>query len=626
MLALALAALVACPAPQDTATVDAPAYVDQAYGVSLPRPFDDWVFEPGTGQRTTTVIFHPRGAPLGAQIWGALVLTTFPAPIMLARVVDQRVRGTWRRLLGDGFAVLARDSLAVAGRPAVRVLLTGAIRGVGLDVEEYAVARDSDLVLLQFRYPHGVPRDSLAAGYARAVRGLAIAAAAPPLETRAVPASFADSVPTERIVPRSPWQAVGYDASVRYEAPAARADFVVRITLVNDGTGAADSVPLWLWPGFVLDSVRGETSALAPRGSASVSWLRLSAEAGIAGRAVLTCFYHLRPGPGGLPASVMGMAAQGAYVVGEWLPATQATFDSVGQFARAARPELTLRFDLPEGWRAVAPGRLVADARFRGRRRMTWRSGEVATAAAAFALGPYRQIDGSPGDIPVSLLLTPRDSLSAEATDALVGTARAAWRFCSRAFGRLPVGEVAIATADVPTPRGFAGLVLLDHRTAALFALADSSAGGAPREAADAVFREVARTWWGSSVAAVGVGSGWMTESFPAWTVIAARGILQGDSVRQQLVQDVEAAWRADVTARSDAPLAPIAPRGPRADLLQTKGVAAIEAMRRALGEARFRAVVLSLAREHRNTWLTLDDVLEAAGPDVGTVLRTFLY
>ena len=161
--------------------------------------------------------------------------------------------------------------------------------------------------------------------------------------------------------------------------------------------------------------------------------------------------------------------------------------------------------------------------------------------------------------------------------------------------------------------------------TAGLFAAVDSS-DAVPPQATSAVFREVARTWWGNSVAATGAGSAWIEESFPAWTALAARGVLQGDSVRQRLVAQVEAGWRAATAGAGDLPLSAIVPGSPRADLLRTKGVAAIEAMRRALGEARFREALLSLTREHRNGWLTLDTVLAAAGPDVSTVLRSFLY
>lgn len=624
MLALVLAVVAAGQAPQDTATLDGPVYVNAAYGVSLPRPFDDWVFEPGTAQGTTTVIFHPRDVPLSAQLWGALVLTSFSSRVSLDAIADQRVENTWRRLLGRPFAVLGRDSLILAGLPAVHLRMTGTIGHVSVGVEEYVVARDSDLVLLQLRYPES-DRDSIGRGYQRVVTGLRIGHGGSAAREPVITASFADSVAAARVLPRSRWQVAAYDALVRYDTVGPRADFVVRMEVVDGGTDSADSVPVWLWPGFALDSVRGGSVVPVSRSPASVSWV-LAPAGELQSRATLTFFYHLQPGAAALPPGLMDMTPQGAFAVGEWLPRTQPALDSAGQRAQAMRPRLTLRFDLPEAWRAVAQGRLVSEAIFRGRRRMTWRTDEVATAVAAFALGPYHVTTGYPGVVPVSLWLEPGDSLlSAATTDSLAATVDAAWIFCSRAFGQLPIGEVAVATADLPAPRGFAGLVLLDRRTAGMFAAVDSS-GAVPRQATDAVFREVARTWWGNSVVAAGAGSAWIEESFPAWTALAARGVLQGDSVRQRLVAEVEAKWRVASARAGDLALSAIAPGGPRADLLRTKGVAAIEAMRRALGEARFREALLSLTREHRNGGLTLDTVLAAAGPDVSTVLRSFLY
>jgi hypothetical protein len=626
MLGLVLAATAACQAPQDTATLDAPAYVNAEYGVSLPRPFDDWVFEPGTAERTTTVIFHPRDVPLGAQLWGALVLTRFSGPIAVDRVAEQRVPGTWRHLLGPHLKVLGRDSLTLAGRPAVRVRMTGAIDRVGVEVDEYLVARDSDLVLLQFRYPRRLPRDSLEIGYERVVQGLTVTMGAPRSIGPVITPSFGDSLATSRVVPRSPWQPAAYDAFVRYDSAAARADFSVRVDLVNEGADSEDSVASWLWPGFALDSVRAGPSALALRRVGSVSWVRLPVSSEPGRRAVVSYYYHLQPGAAWLPSAMMGMSPGGFYAAAQWLPLTQPVQDSAGLLAASTRPSLTLRFDLPKDWRAVAQGRLVSDATFHGRRRMTWRTDEVATSAAAFALGPFRVATGFPGDISVSLWLASSDSLPSAAMDSLAATVQAAWNFCSQAFGRLPIREVAVASADVPTPRGFAGLVLLDRHTARLFASPDSAAGEIPRDATDAVFREVARTWWGNSVAAAGMGSGWIAESFPAWTPLAARGARDGDSVRRDMVRQVDAAWRAAAAGAGDLPLAALLPDGSHVDLLRTKGVAAIEAMRQALGEARFREALLSMTREHRNGWLTLDGVMAAVGPDVTTVLRSFLF
>jgi hypothetical protein len=100
--------------------------------------------------------------------------------------------------------------------------------------------------------------------------------------------------------------------------------------------------------------------------------------------------------------------------------------------------------------------------------------------------------------------------------------------------------------------------------------------------------------------------------------------MLRGDTVRQRIVRDAEAGWRALPPSR-DVPLS-LAPQSTSADLLRSKGVAAIEAARRAAGESRFREALLLLAVEHRNSWITLDDVLAAFGPDAAAVLRTYLF
>ena len=104
-------ARAAAPAPQDTGTIDAPVYENATFGVSIPRPFEDWVFEPGTGRRTATVIFHPKGTPLSDQLWGALILTAYPGRATLAQVAEQRLQVAWRSQLGGSLTILARDSL-----------------------------------------------------------------------------------------------------------------------------------------------------------------------------------------------------------------------------------------------------------------------------------------------------------------------------------------------------------------------------------------------------------------------------------------------------------------------------------------------------------------------------------
>ena len=179
MLAPLLAALAAAP-PQDT-VVDRPIYSDAAYAVRLPRPDDDWVFVPAVERGTMTVIFHPRGAALSDQLWGALVVTRWGGPVPLPEIAERRVAGTWRPSYGRSFSLLAQDSLTLAGYPAIHLIMGGSIAGAVVDVEEYLVARDTDLVVLQFRLPRGQPRDPMAAGYQRVVSGLDLGAPrAPP--------------------------------------------------------------------------------------------------------------------------------------------------------------------------------------------------------------------------------------------------------------------------------------------------------------------------------------------------------------------------------------------------------------------------------------------------------------
>ena len=625
MLGIVLAVLVSLPAPQDTATLDAPVYVNEAFGVSVPRPFDDWVFEPGEGPQTATVIFHPRAAALRDQLWGAVVLTTFPGQVPLRQVADRRVEATWRRLLGRDFRLLADDSLTVNGLPAIRTLMSGAINHVALDVEEYTVARGGDLIVLQFRYPRGLPRDSIAAGYRRVVGGLTIRGAPAP-EPKAPPV-YADSVAVAGVEPQSPWQAVAYDALVRYDTDRARADFTVRMDIQNGGASPAASVAIWLWPALTLDSARSSSTDLVPRTEGSVSWVRLPSAAPPQESATLTVFYHAAPSGLPLPPELMGMTASAAFAATDWLPRVQPVLDSARQATQVPRARVTLRFDLPESWRAVAPGRLIAELASGGRRRMTWRAEEVTPAVAAFALGPYRVVTRPLGGIAVSVWLLPADSPSSAMVDSLAASVHAAWTFCSRVFGRLPIQEINVATTDVPAVRGFAGLLLMHHAAVSTNPPSDSTAGRATQPAQRDVAREVARTWWGNSVVAAGPASAWILEGFPAWAAVAARGAIAGDTVRQRLVREAEASWHSRSAASGhDDPLSRIPIAWASADLLRTKGVAAIEAASRAVGEARFREALLSLAVEHRNAWITLNDVFAALGPDGVAVLRPFLY
>ena len=621
MLGIALAILASLPAPQDTVALDAPVYANEAYGVSVPRPFPDWVFEPGTGPQTLTVIFHPRAAPLRDQLWGALILTTFPAAVDLRRIADQRVETTWRRSLGRTYELIASDSLTVEGLPAIRTEMSGAIGHVALDVDEYAIARDSLLIILQLRYPRGLPHDSVAEGYRRVLRGLRIrvSPALPPPS-----ADFADSAATAGVVPPSPFEADAYEALVRYDALSARAEFAVRASAGNASDTPADSLAIWLWPALTLDSVRSATSALRVRTTGSVSWIRLPAAVQPGEAAPITFFYHASADPQ-IPRPLLDLTPAGAYVTGDWLPRLQAEIDSVGQPLQTPRAAVTLRFDLPQDWHAVAEGRLTADAVASGRRLTTWRAGRVPSSRSAFVVGPFRAMTRRGDGLTVSVWLGPADSLSSADVDRLADSVRLAWRICGEVFGRLAPMEMNLVAANVPGARGFTGLILLPRQGSGGPSSADSSGESPQIPPFRVIAREVARTWWGGSLAAAGPGSAWILESFPSWLAVAAAGVVQGDTARQRLVREAEAAWH-DLPAGGDAPLARVTESAASTGLLRSKGVAAIEAARRATGEARFRDALMLLAVEHRDAWLALADVLAALGPDGAAVLRPYLY
>jgi len=625
LLALAIA-LAAPPAPQDTGTVAAPVYENAAFGVSIPRPFDDWVFEPGEGRQTTTVIFHPRALGLRGQLWGALVLTSFPGPATLAQVVEQRIQTAWRSQLGSAFKLLSQDSLLVDGFPAIHVAMSGAINGAAVDVDEYAIARAGDLLVLQFRYPRGLPRDSVGAGYRRVLDGLRIRGTAPaPEPTPAAPVARLWATPRE--LPWSGWQARAYDALVRYDTAGERADFAVRMDLVNNGPVPAESLTVWLWPALVLDSARSSAGRLDWGETGSTSQFRLPSEVPPEDSASVTLFYHLSGefAPVPLLPTQAGLTPDGAYVVTDWLPRVQPLVDSAGQPERNKRARFTTRFDLPDSWRAISSGRITSDVVGMGRRRVVWTSGQVTAALPAFALGPYQVISRRSSGFPVALWIAPsRDTIEGRALDSLVAAVRSGWTFFSRAFGRLPFAEINVVSADVPGILGFAGLLLMGRGTIPSSVAADTpSSLGRWREV---LYRETARTWWGNSVAFGGAGTNWLTEGLPAWAALAARGTLEGDTVRQRLVREAEAQWRAGISAGLDPPLSTVAFGDARASWVRAKADAAFEATRRVVGESRFREAVLSFALEHRNGWVSLEALLAVVGLDGAAELRPFLF
>jgi hypothetical protein len=594
LLALALAAA----APQDQVTLDVPVYRNQQFGVSVPRPFPDWVFEPATSRGTTTVIFHPRAASLRDQLWGALVLTTFSRDVPLGQVADQRVLSSWQPALGQSFAILARDSIAVQGLPAIHLVMSGAIEQAVLDVGEYLIARGGDLILLQFRYPRGLPRDSIAAGYQRVLDGLRIVGSpGPPAEAGSAAEAATTAQAAWRALAPSPWQSVAYDALVRFDSLRRRYDVTVRLDVLNVSALPQDSATLWLWPRATLDSARfsgGRSRAVS--GSAA----RIAAPAPIGADDYASIFVHLH------------VDGASALLPGHWLPLVAPVVDSLGRPLSTASPRRNLRFDLPASYRAVAAGRLASDVESAGRRRMTWVGEGPWFSSPAFVVGRYASRTRRSGSLTVRVWSaaagdsTSMDSLAARVADY--------WRFLSRVFGPLPRSDVSVVLGDAEDAPSVPGLVFA------------SRAAAQPHET-DPIAREVARAWWGGAMAPYGAGSAWLAESFPAWAALAARahGVAGGDTTRQRLVREAEMEWR-ELAAGGDPPLGALAADEPGARaLLRTKGVAAVEAARRAAGEARFRTALREILAARRGDFVSLTDVIAALGEDAASVLRPYL-
>jgi len=586
VIGVALALLVAGAVPQDTGMLDIPVYRNEAYGVALPRPFEDWVFSPGHSRQTTTVLFHPRRASLREQFWGALVLTSFEGPVPLSAVADQRVQESWQEELGPSFRVLTRDSLTVAGLPAIHMVMSGAVNRLAVDVEEYVIARGHDLVVLQFRYPRGLPRDSIAAGYERSLVGLVIrppdGAAAPPRATTGPPIDPAQrDAAANRALAKSPWRPRAYDARVRFDPESARVGVTVRVEIVNEDVRPHDTLTLALrWP-FVLEGVRSATGLVLTDERAAILNVRLPQAVEPQAATAVTANYHLetgatengRPGP-----ACVGISREGASCFVDWLPALQPWADTAGRPVPFTRARYTARFDLPEAYAAVAAGRLAVDFVATGRRRMTWVVESDPAPAPAFVAGRLRRVAVRYAPL-VTLRVWAKEAdsaASAARAHSIATEASDAWAYYTRAFGRLPIDDADVVLVEMATPRVAGATLFLS-----------------PSSPADSVRVAVARVWWGETVRFVGSGAPWLDAALPAWAALAFRVATEGDSVGQRLIRQAEAAG---------------------------EPLAGLEAARRAVGDASFRVAIRTLFLERRRRPATVADLLSLLGLDGSAV------
>jgi hypothetical protein len=584
-----LCLVAAAAGQQEPGVLDVPVYRNAAFGVAVPRPFPDWVFSPGGTTRTATVLFHPRQESLRAQLWGALVLTAFDGPVPLDAVADQRLRSTWQPALGRSFAVLTRDSLRIAGFPAVHLVMSGAVNRLAVDVEEYFIARGTDLVILQFRYPRGLPRDSIAAGYQRSFDGLELGRTGPPAAGAVVtePAGSAprDERAENRRLVGSPWRLRGYDALVRFDPGAARAEFSIRVEVVNEDVRPHDSLAIVVrWP-FLLDGMQSATGRAMVIGDPAAPVVRLPQPVEAGAATSVTVAFHLTPALAAAadPPTAPVVSSTGVRCLADWLPRVSAWVDSAGRALDQPVARATIRFDVPGDFTAISAGRLAADVAVGDRHRVTWLAEGDAPSEPAFVVGRLRRIA-----VRMTPTLTirawasaPDSARTAAVIGGLVESVRDAWYFYSRAFGRLKAEDLDVVVQDLPSLRVSGTALLLSDTTPT-----------------DAIYVAIARIWWGQTVRFAGPDSRWLADGLATWSAFQLRATQDGDSVRQRLLRAAE-------TRRDPG--------------------AALDAVRRAVGDARFRTAVRAFFLDHREAPASFADFLAPLGVEGSLALAPFL-
>jgi hypothetical protein len=282
-------------------------------------------------------------------------------------------------------------------------------------------------------------------------------------------------------------------------------------------------------------------------------------------------------------AGALAVSGTGVQCLGDWLPQVAAWTDSTGGALAPPATRLTVRFELPVDFTAISAGRLAADFTAGNRRRVTWLAEDDALSSPAFVVGRLRR---------VAVRATPRlmirvwapepDSARAAATSgALIETLRDAWAFYSRAFGRLTTEDVDVVLVDVPESRAAGATLFLS-----------------PDAPADSVRVAAARVWWGETVRVAGRGSRRLSDALSTWSVFQLRAATEGDSVRQRLVRAAED---------------------------RREPVVALEAARRAIGDARFRTAVRTFFLEHRRAPAVPADFLALLGVEGASALDQLL-
>jgi hypothetical protein len=208
----------------------------------------------------------------------------------------------------------------------------------------------------------------------------------------------------------------------------------------------------------------------------------------------------------------------------------------------------TLAIDVPEGQRAVAPGRLVGETAEEGRYRVRFEADWPAEDMTVMA-GPY-MIDEKPhGDIILRSYFHPEIAdLSAPYLDASAG-------YLDRyeaLIGDYPYPAFSVVSSPLPVGLGFAGIAYMGKRVLRLPFIRGRSLG-----------HEVLHNWWGNGVFVDYEGGNW-AEGLTTFMADYAYAEDAGDNGGDDLSRAMRLRWLTDfaaLPAQSDAPVRAFAGR-----------------------------------------------------------------
>ena len=292
--------------------------------------------------------------------------------------------------------------------------------------------------------------------------------------------------------------------------------------------------------------------------------------------------------------------ADGAFVVGEplgsmaWYPSNNVPTD---------KAMFSFRVSVPKGVEAVANGRLVSVERG-GRAVWSWRTTEpMATYLATVGIGQFRLLRGKAAGI------TSVSAVDAEIPASQVRSLRrtpAILRLFSRLFGPYPFRQTG-AIVDRAGRVGYA----LETQTRPLYP-------GAPDDVLLA--HELAHQWFGDSVTPSVWPDIWLNEGFATWAEWRWRQEAGGPSTGKTFTRLLRTPAS---NGRFWSP-APAELTGP-AELFVTsvyeRGAMALEALRKAVGNATFYATMRAWVAAHAYGNATIEDFIALAEAQAGQQL-----